>query len=527
VIADASAIAPARSEIVRALAAVAGAGSIVDAAASRFYFTDVFRAGIEPVAVVRPETVEHLQAVLRVAAAQGLAIFPRGGGASYTDGYLPSRPHSILIDTGRLDRIVEINEADAYVTVEAGVTWAALKDALDARGLRTPFFGPFSGLAATVGGSVSQNSVSHGSGTHGISAQSVLALEIVTASGEILRTGSAMRGAAPFARYYGPDLTGLFTGDCGALGIKTRITLPLLARKPAFGCVSFAFAAFADLADMMRSAALERLDDEHFAIDAALSQGQIARQDTAAMLGMARAVLATSPNLFAGAMQLLRMAAAGTRALERAQYMLHFIVEGEDRAAVAAKLARLRRLARNGTEIANSVPSVVRGMPFAPLFNTLGPKGERWVPLHGLLPHSKVLSFHSALEALYARHADDMKRFGVWQGGMFQAVGASALLYEIALYWPGARSVYHDTVIPHDYLQGLPVYVENVQVTEFVTRLKAEMTALFSAFDAVHFQLGKTYPFARDLEPSALALLRALKAQLDPDGVMNPGALGL
>jgi glycolate oxidase len=57
------------------------------------------------------------------------------------------------------------------------------------------------------------------------------------------------------------------------LGVKVRITLPLLRRKPAFQCASFAFAGFAELTEAMRLAALERLEDEHFAVDAALTQG--------------------------------------------------------------------------------------------------------------------------------------------------------------------------------------------------------------------------------------------------------------
>ena len=155
--------------------------------------TDVYRARALPLAVVRPASVEDLQLAVRTATAAGIAVYTRGGGASYTDGYLPTRADSILIDMGGLDRIVEINEADGYVTVEAGVTWASLRDALAPRGMRTPFFGPFSGIAATVGGSLSQHAVSHGSGGHGISAQSLISLDVVTADGALLRTGAAAR----------------------------------------------------------------------------------------------------------------------------------------------------------------------------------------------------------------------------------------------------------------------------------------------------------------------------------------------
>jgi FAD/FMN-containing dehydrogenase len=510
------------------LAAAAGPDAVLTGAAAVPYFTDVYRRLATPLAVVQPGTVEALVAVVKVAASEGVAVFPRGGGASYTDGYLPDRARSIVIDLGRLNRIVEINETDAYVTLEAGVTWASLKAALDPRGLRTPFFGPFSGLAATVGGSVSQNSLSHGSGAHGISAQSVLGLDVVIASGEIIRTGSGARGLAPFARFYGPDLAGLFTGDCGALGIKARITLPLLRRKPAFGCASFAFEAFEGLAAAMSSAAMEGLDDEHFAIDARLAQGQIVRQSGAgATVAMARAVLGSSPSLAAGLVQLLKMAISGDRALKAADYMLHLIVEGASGKEVKARLARLRTIMAAGVEIPNSMAAVVRGMPFAPLFNTLGPKGERWVPVHGVLPHSQVVPFHLALKDVYAGRAEAMRRLGVWTGAMFETVNPSGFLYEVALYWPGAQTDYHRAAVPADYLSALPVYADDPEVNALVEALKADMIALYGRFGAVHFQIGKTYPYGGVISPETLGLVKAIKGALDPDGLMNPGALGL
>jgi hypothetical protein len=421
-------------------------------------------------------------------------MFPRGGGASYTDGYLPTRARSIVVDLGRLDRVVEINEADAYVTVEGGVTWAALKAALDPLGLRTPFFGPFSGLNATVGGSMSQHSLSHGSGAHGISAQSALGLDVVIASGEIVRTGSAARGLAPFARYSGPDTAGLFLGDCGALGIKARITLPLLKHNPAHGCASFAFADFEGIAGAMRRMALEGLDDEHFALDAALAQGQIARQDDASsVIATARAVMAAAPSPVAGLVTLAKMGLAGTRSLREAAYTLHVIVEGTDSAVVRSKLKRLREITAPGWPIPNTMPTVVRATPFAPMFNVLGPSGERWVPLHGVLPHSRVAGFHQALVAFYRERADDMRRLGVWSGGMFETVGSSGFLYEIALYWPGARNAHHNAVVPPDYLAGLPSYADDPEVDAFVETLKADLIALYGEHGAVHFQLGKRW----------------------------------
>jgi glycolate oxidase len=520
--------APASAGLLARLEAIVGTGGLLTGDAVAPYAHDVYRSLETPLAVVRPTSVEALQALVRETVAAGVAIVPRGGGASYTDGYLPTRKDTILIDTGGLDRIVEINQTDAYVTVEAGVTWAALKTALDPLGLRTPFFGPFSGLAATVGGSMSQNAISHGSGAHGSSAESAVSLDVVIANGALVRTGSAARGAQPFARWYGPDLCGLFLGDCGALGVKARITLPLLRVKPAFQAGSFAFSDLPSLARAMREVGLEGLDDEHFAIDAPLAQGQIARQDNAAVVQMALSVLRTSPSLISGLKQLVKMAVAGDRALRKAEYMVHYILEGTDDREAKAKLDRLRTLmTREGVEIPNTMPTIVRGMPFAPLFNVLGPKGERWAPMHGILAHSQVEGFHEALEALYASHAEEMTRRGVWRGGMFEVLRPSGFLYEVALYWPGKRGAYHESVLPADYLAGLSTFEDADGTAEFVHALKAEIIDLYSRFGATHFQLGKLFPYADVLEAPALDLVRAVKAAVDPKGLMNPGALGL
>ena len=164
-----------------------GVDNVLTSADDRaFYSHDVYRQMATPLAVVRPGNIEELARVVGMATAEGIAIVPRGGGASYSDGYCATTEDSLSIDTSRLTRM-EINERDMTVTVDCGVTWAEMYEALGQKGLRTPFWGPFSGLKATVGGSMSQGSVSLGSSMHGPSADSVLAMEIVLADGSILK----------------------------------------------------------------------------------------------------------------------------------------------------------------------------------------------------------------------------------------------------------------------------------------------------------------------------------------------------
>jgi D-lactate dehydrogenase (cytochrome) len=511
------------------IARIVGEDNLLTGDALACFSHDVFRAGAKPVGMVRPQSVEQLQRVVASATSAGMAITVRGGGASYTDGYIARDEGQLLIDMSGLDRIVAIDAVNGHVTVEAGVTWAALRDALAAQDLRTPFWGPFSGLRATIGGSMSQHTISHGSALYGISADSVLSMDIVTADGSLLRTGTAAAGAVPFMRHFGPDLTGLFTGDCGALGVKARITLPVIARRPTHRPISFAFSSFDAMHTSMRLIARERIEDTHFALDAALSQGQIARQDRAgASIGMALSILRSSPSLMSGMQQVVKAGLTARRQISAAQYMTHYIVEGFDDAEVRARLHRIRAInADLGREIAATVPAVVRGMPFAPFYNVLGPAGERWVPLHGNLPHSAVQDFHKAYMAFLKSREAEMKAHGVWCGAMFGAIGSGGFLYEIAIYWPDEISAYHESVVPADYMASLPRHADNPAARACATQLKADLVALFVAHGATNFQLGRAYPYADRLEPAPLALVKAIKAQLDPNGLIAPGNLGL
>ena len=114
------------SNLLSDLAAIVGQANVLTGDADRsFYAMDVYNQLELPLAVVQPATVDELQKAVRAITSSGVAVVPRGGGASYTDGYLPTTSNSVLVDTTRLNRIVEINATDMYVTVEPGVTWMA------------------------------------------------------------------------------------------------------------------------------------------------------------------------------------------------------------------------------------------------------------------------------------------------------------------------------------------------------------------------------------------------------------------
>lgn len=511
--------------LIAALTQQLGAEHVLTDAADRlFYGHDVFRAGELPDAVVRPGSVEELQAVVKAAYDSGTPIVMRGGGASYTDAYAHTRQGGITIDSARLDRI-EIDQTNATVTVEAGVTWAQLRAAVLAKGFKTKFWGSYSGLFANVGGGMSMNAISHG---QGCAAEAALSFDIITGTGDLIRTGSALSAkSVPFFRHYGPDLTGIFTGDCGALGIKARITLALIRAQPAFATASFAFTRFEALHGAFRAAGIEGIVEENFGLNEVLQQGQLGKADAAAKVEIASRIVKQS-GVFKGAAKLARMALAGEKEIAAASYAGHFIVEGIDQAEANGRIALVKRLCGAfGNEIPNSVPEVVRAMPFAPFHNTLGPKGERWLPCHTKLPHNRAVPFHHALMALFDAEAEAMQRQGIVAGGMFMAVGSTAFVYEPAFYWPDAQTPYHARMIEPDYLESLPVHPRSEAGEAEALRIKARVLDLMHDHGGVHSQIGKVYPYARDHNPAHWALLKALKAELDPKGILNPGSLGL
>ena len=518
------------SNLLADLAAIVGKDHVLVGDADReFYSMDVYNHLKLPLAVVQPGSVAELQQVVRTATSSGVAVVPRGGGASYTDGYLPTQTNSVLLDTGRLNRIVELNEADMYVSVEPGITWNDLWQALKAKGLRTTFWGPFSGIKATVGGSMSQNSASLGSGNYGVSADAVLAFEIVLANGEILKTGSrAAANGVPFFRWYGPDLTGLFTGDAGALGVKARITLRLIKSPPFFGAASFGFENFESMSRGMAAAAREGVIADNFGLDPKLQQGQLSSTDASDALGAAWAVAKTARNPIEAGIRLLKMAAAGKRFLAGHNYSAHYTVEGLCQAEVNARLAVLRSAMNGvGTETANTIPTVIRAMPFIPLYPILGPKGERWVPQHGIMPFSKMHEFHQKLQKLYADNADRMRKAKVDKGTMYMTINTHAFLYEPVFYWEDNRTSFHKRFLPPEYLAVLPEYPENLEGRALVRELRQKIAELFASVGAVHMQVGKSYPYMVGRDPEAARVLRELKQSVDPQNLMNPGALGL
>ena len=518
--------------LVARLERILGAAQVLTAEADRrFYSQDIAGPRDEFAAcVAQPRSVEQLAAVVAAAAAAGHAVVARGGGCSYTGGYVPPSDACVLVDTRGIAQVVEVNTADMYVTVEVGCTWQALLAALEPHGVRTPFWGPLSGATATVGGSLSQNSILWGSARYGVSAESVLALEVVLADGSILRTGSASGiHARPFFRYYGPDLTGLFLGDTGAFGVKARATLRLIRRPAWVDTASFGFPTHGQMADAMTEVAREGLVSECFAMDPVLTAQRMKRAGLAQDLKAVRGVITSARGLGAGLKEAAKVALAGRGFLDEAPYSMHVGTEGRTSAAVADALTEVRRIAaaHGGGEVENTVPKVLRGMPFVPMSSAIGPSGERWLPVHGLVPLSEAAAAWSAVRALFDSRRADLVRLGVQIGVLTAIVGSNAFVLEPVFYWPAPRTLYYERVLDAATRAKFEDFPESPEAEALVFEMRSRLTQLFLERGAAHLQIGRTYRYREGLREEPARLLEAIKRAVDPDGVVNPGSLGL
>ncbi len=220
-------------------------------------------ADIAPDAVLRPGSTEDVLVLLRVAAEHGVAVVPFGGGTSVVGGVAPlTGRHGavIALEMSRMARVLGVDETNATVTVQPGVTGPVLERLLESRGFTWGHL-PQSWERASVGGYVATRSAGQASSGYGRSDDTVVAVQVATPSG-LLSLGRAPACAA------GPDLRQLFVGSEGVFGVITEVTLrirhlPAYQRYEGlmFPRYSDGIDAFRALAQAGLKAAVMRLSD--------------------------------------------------------------------------------------------------------------------------------------------------------------------------------------------------------------------------------------------------------------------------
>ena len=453
-----------RQALLAALRAVVGEAYLLTRAEDlATYETDasIARPAGKPLAVALPASTEEVAALVRLAAANDVPIVTRGAGSGLAGGTTPS-PGALVLALNRLEQL-RIDKAQMVAHVGAGVITAELQRAAEAAGLFYPP-DPSSQVASTIGGNIACNAGGPRCVKYGVTADYVLAVTAVLADGSVVRWGDGLAGQGPEN-----GLAQLLVGSEGTLGIITEATLRLIPQPPARRTTMALFAsleaACATVERIMAAgivpAGLELMDDACIAaVEAYLGLGL--PRDTGAMLLM----LADGEpeEVAADTARLAELAqAGGATSVQVARSAADEANLWKARRAVSIALARVRPN-RLGEDIAVPLPQIA-----------------------ACVRRIKAISAEHGLPIVVFGHAGDGN---LHPNILFDARDPA----ETARIWPAAEAVFAAALAVAGTLSG----------EHGIGTLKR--------------------PFMRQaLGEAQIALMRRLKAQLDPAGLLNPG----
>ncbi len=211
-----------KNSILRELENIVGEGNILtDEIDLLLYSYDASFPESKPDAVVFPRTTEEVSRIMSLASAEQIPVIPRGAGTGLSGGAVPAKG-GIILSLTRMNRILKIDTENLVVEVEPGVVNSHLQMALAPYGLFYPP-DPASMKVCTLGGNVAENAGGPRCLKYGVTKDYVLGLEVVLPDGEVIHTGGQV-----IKNTSGYDLTRLFVGSEGTLGIVTKITLRVM-----------------------------------------------------------------------------------------------------------------------------------------------------------------------------------------------------------------------------------------------------------------------------------------------------------
>ena len=462
-------------DLVRELEAVLPDGSVVtdqlDAYAADTYWTALAAQAHGtplgmPDVVVRPAAEADVVTTLEIANRLRVPVVPRGGGSG-SQGGVVAIEGGIVLDLTGLDRIVDVDETSMTVTAEAGVGGLRLEQELNERGLMLPHY-PASVDLATVGGYVAARGSGVLSTRYGKIEDLLLAVRVVLPTGEAIETVPVPRHAV------GPELTQLFVGSEGTLGVITRATLQLapLPAKRRFEAVSF---------------------------------GDVRSGIGAIRQGITRGLRPSVVRLYDEVATRQTLGPVVGEDLDGATAVLAF--EGEPAVADAEAEAMLELARTAGARILD------------------GRLGETWwarryefykPPHHPTLPAIwgtiEAVATYSRIESVYLAVREAMRRH--------EADGLTMKIH-LSHWYPWGTMLYGRFVVA----DGGPDAVDwHDRIWEHGVRAILGAGGVMNDHHGVGLKLA---PYMRAQHGAALDTLRRIKEVLDPNGIMNPGKLDL
>ena len=420
-----------------------------------------------PEIVVRPETEEAVAEVLAIADAHRTPVVPWGGGSGTQGGCLPIRG-GIVIDMTALDEIVEVDERSLTVTAQAGVNGRRLEAELNERGLMLPHY-PASVEWATVGGYIAARGSGVLSTRYGKIEDLLLSLRVATPAGGLMDTVGVPRHAV------GPELTQLFVGSEGTLGVITRATLQLvpLPAERRFAAVLFPSVG----------AGIE-------AIRGALQAGH--RPSVVRMYDEDATRLAFSP-------------VVGEQ-LSGVYTVLAF--EGEPEAAQLEERRTVELARAAGAEVLD--PALGQRW-WDRRYDFYGPPHQPELPaIWGTLD---VVATYSRIDAVY-----EALRTAVREP---YADAGLELRMHFSHWYLWGTMIYGRFVVPDGGPDALALHD---RIWEDGMGAALDAGGVMNDHHGVGIKLG---PYMRRQHGAALDTMRAIKAALDPNDIMNPGKMGL
>jgi alkyldihydroxyacetonephosphate synthase len=490
-----------------ALQAIVGAGAVRDDhpervahAAGKGYVDLVrMRAGTPvgaPDAVVLPDSHEQLRAVLELCASRGLAVVPFGGGTSVVGGVEPlAGGHGavIALDMRRIAQIAQLDRESRIVTVGAGMRGPALERALAAEGLTLGHW-PQSFEYVTLGGCVATRSAGQASSGYGSIAKMALGLRLAAPAGDIVL--EAMPASAA-----GPGLRELIVGSEGTLGVITTVSLRVRRAPARRTYEGFMFEGFPAGVQALRAMAQEHALPE------------VARLSDAAETRMSMALAGGGGVKGRVGRAYLTARGRGDRSkigqqTGRCIAILGFEGDAEE---VKTRRGRALRLARRDGGVA------LGGSP-----------GRAWLAGRFQAPYlrDELLNHGVMVETLEtATRWSNMERLhDVVAGAIERALADQGT--------PGIVMCH----VSHLYETGASLYYtfiarqrEGAEIEQWRTVKRAASEAIVSGGGTIthHHAVGRDHApwLAREIGAEGVAAIGALKAELDPAGIMNPGKL--